>query len=243
MKVFGICAWLVLSAHVGVSQTKKPLELLLVPKGSKILVRMADSDCESHRFKSRLERELEKRGLVPIHEPDEFNYELRVSFQGRNTEGSVETVALKQLYKEKHNAPENTVNASWGSIPREDRTHLMSNSVVEEISSWKDRVHTVYIAESPDDLRNEVGSRLEASGYRLSATSENADLTVRLFPTITEEIKAQQRMDYTFQVAERNTKAVLYSKTGYKIDPGVYAEPLDLVAGSAIEIAKGILLK
>jgi hypothetical protein len=242
MRILGAAVWFLVSI-LGFAQTARSPESLSVPKGARILVRMADSDCESDRFESRLERELTKRGFIAVNEPQDFDYELRVSFRARDTEGKVEAVSLKQIYKEKNNPAESTVNADWPSIPPADRAHVMSNSVIEEISSWKDRVRTVYIAEAPPDLKAEVTSRLEASGYNMLSTPDGADLTVRLLPTSSEETKPQQQIDYAYQLFERKKNRLLYAQRGTKLDPGIYEEPLDLVAGAAIAIGRSILLK
>jgi hypothetical protein len=227
---------------IGFAQAKTPGPTLL-SKNTKIIVHMADSDCESDRFKSRVSQELANRGLAPTDDLANFDYDLRVAFRVRNVEGDVQRVTLKQIYQEKNNAPENTVNATWASLSPEERVHAMTNAVLEEVANWKDRVRVVYIAESPADLRTEVTRRLEAAGYKLLSNPVGADLSIRLIPTVTSETRPQQRLDYIFQVTERRTKNVIFAKQGNKVDSGIYEEPLDLVAGAAIAVAKALPVK
>jgi hypothetical protein len=210
-----------------------------VPIGSRVTIKLPDTDCDSGRFKARLARALQDRGLVITDNDSEAQFVLAATLKVGTRKAEATDVALTVSLKQRQQKTPTTIQTDIKALPDEQIIPETARAVSDNVAGLGSSVHTVALT-APDELRVAIVQDLQQRSISIADDSVHADAVVDVKEKAIKSPHDQDVVDFTFQLTNPRAKRVVAVYSGSKVDPGMYVEPLDIVAGAALEVARQV---
>lgn len=222
------------------SQSKEARSVRGPAQQPRIFLRTNDVDCDSGRFKTRLARELRRNGATLVDAADiaDIIVSAAVIFGSRPLQ--LKSTSVDVTIKARGGAPF-TTTTQWRSAADSADGQEIAKTVRQNISDYGSPAKTVHLESGEGVDAAAIREELKKNGYRL--VEAEAELTVQVVvkakPVDDEEDFATVR----YEIRDRRTGLPYAQDIITKSDPHTYAEPLDVLASSAIEVAKRVPAK
>jgi len=169
----------------------------------------------------------------------EAQFVLAATFKVRTRKADATDVTLTVSLKQRQQKTPTTIQTDIKALPDEQVIPETAHAVSDNVAGLGTSVHAVTLT-APDELRAAIVQDLQQRSISIAHDSAHADAAIEVKQKAAKSPHDQDVVDFAFQVINPRAKRVVAVFSGSKVDPGMYVEPLDIVAGAALEVARQV---